>query len=140
MSRSKRTERPGSGEAWPLGQAEPGPGRGAASDVHGACARAAGGGLEDPGVTAEAFAARYGGAAAPSLRNWHRAAQEGRQLAEPSGRARNPTGRTRGAYSEAERVAAGCRRSPARGRRAAGAAPGSRGRGDGGPGTGRGPG
>ena len=106
MSKSKRTQRPGSGEAWPLGQAGPSPRPAAARQQYTEPERAE---LlsrwESSGLTAAAFAAQQGMSSVSVLYGWRSAAKRGR--AGPSTKsARNPLGKTRGAYSEAERVAA----------------------------------
>ena len=106
MRESKWTRRPGSGSAWPLGQAGPSPRPAAGRRVYSGEERqellAA---WESSGLTAAEFAAQRGMPSEAALYSWRRAARLGLPLASKPG-PRNPTGRTRVAYSDAERVAA----------------------------------
>ena len=106
MRESKRTRRPGSGSAWPLGQAGPSPSPAAGRRMYSAAERqellAA---WESSGLTAAAFAAQRGMPSEAALYSWRRAVRLGLPLATRQG-ARNPRGKTRAAYSDAERVAA----------------------------------
>lgn len=109
MSGSQRMQRPGSGEAWPLGQAGPSPcpaaggvrrRRGDAEKAeHVAAWRAS-------GQSARSYA-RQAGLATSVLYRW---AREGRGTPgggrAVAGNPRNRQGKTRAAYSDAERVAA----------------------------------
>lgn len=106
MRESKTTRRPGSGSAWPLGQAGPSPRPAAGRRVYSGEERqellAA---WESSGLTAAEFAAQRGMPSEAALYSWRRAARLGLPLASKLG-ARNPRGKTRRAYSDAERVAA----------------------------------
>ena len=104
MRESKRTKRPGSGSAWPLGQAGPSP-RPAAGrrQYSGEERQELLGAWESSGLTAAEFAAQRGMPSEAALYSWRRAARLGLPLASKSA-PRNPSGRTRRAYSDAERV------------------------------------
>lgn len=106
MRASKRTRRPGSGSAWPLGQAGPSP-RPAAGrrQYSGEERQELLSAWESSGLTAAEFAAQRGMPSEAALYCWRRAARLGLPLAAKSG-PRNPRGKTRVAYSDAERVAA----------------------------------
>ena len=107
MSESKRTRRPGSGSAWPLGQAGPSPSPAAGRSRYTASEREElRSAWESSGLTAAEFAAQRGMPSEAALYSWRRAARLGLPLAAGHGRACNPSGKTRGAYSDAERVAA----------------------------------